>query len=712
MAQLIGTSTSAALVPSLPAQAGSSALTPAPNGHADHHKIGKLTVADGMAAFGTAVTIFNELSDLTGVAGPFLKMGLGVVQEIISIVEQVKENKQACANFVVTALTLYHRFARAAELSGCPIWSGTSSAILIEPVLQQIQTAKSHIRAYAQLPRWKRFLKRDEIEKLVKAYTEDLDRGLATFTAEMILVQRIRADHAAVRLSASANSTTAPIPIITVVEEPDTIQGPSPAQSPDLLDSSLQQGLQQVSTAVTSEIKRKATLEDTQTAEVDADAQGTGSDQPKAHPQQPFTADEQQQMRELRETMQRLFLAGDSEDLEGIFHNNGADGDPIAEQGDPAQSALNLLDKLCSENDPSYSKQTLQHLRELSDNLGKLGLLDQAVMVLQLLTALCRRKVTSNGYVLDRVNLASALRYLSSSFLSVGRWDEALATSEEVISIIKPMADREPKRYNAHLARAMGLVSICQGYIGEHDAAMQSVVRALDIIRSLHQEQPAAFGADLAATLDNYSLSLSKAGRYEEALKAREAALAMYRSLHKALPAAFVADLARTLGNYSVCLGEAGRHEEALKTEEQSLAMRRALHRAQPTAFEAILAGTLGSYSKQLSKAGRYEEALKTEEESLAMYRSLHKTRPAAFESDLVTALYNYSVQLSKAERHEKALEAAEESLAMYRSLHERRSAAFKADLVWALNNYSIRLGKVGRHDEALKARQEWRSMK
>ncbi|CAD6886987.1 unnamed protein product, partial [Tilletia laevis] len=347
-----------------------------------------------------------------------------------------------------------------------------------------------------------------------------------------------------------ATTLTASSPIITVVEEPDMFQGPSPAQSPN-------------------------NLEENQTVEVDADSQGTGSDQLTTRPQQPFTSEEQQQLRVLREAMQRLFLPGDSEDLEGTFHNDGADADPIANSDDPAQSALNLLDKLCDEPDPSDSEQTLRRLRELSDNLEDLGLLDEDVMVLQLLTALCRRKVTSNGYALDRVNLASALRYLSSSFYSVGRWDEALATSEEAISIIKPMADREPKRYNAHLARAMRQTSVCQSRIGEHDAAMQSTVWALDVIRSLHKTRPAVFKSDLAETLLNYSVDLGNAGRHEEALKAIEEALALYRSLHKARPAVFESELASTLHYYSICLTKAGRQEEALKAKKECLEMRR-----------------------------------------------------------------------------------------------------------------------------------------
>ncbi|CAD6931065.1 hypothetical protein CF336_g4803 [Tilletia laevis] len=515
MNRSIAASTSSALVS---AHAGHTVPTPAPNAHADKHKFGKLTAADGMAVFSTAVTIFNELSDLTGVAGPFLKMGLGVVQEIISIVEQVKSNKDACAKFVETALQILHGFAIADQASGCPTLPGTATASLIEPVLQQIKTAKKQIAVYAQLPRWQRLLKRDEIKDFVNGCTEVLDRKLLSFTAQMVVVQGKRVDYVLAQSFVGANPVTASSPVITVFEEPEVIQESLPDQSLDILDDSIQQALQQVSTAVTSGIKKRATLEDAQIAGVNVDAQGTGSNQLNTSSQQPFTSEEQQQMYELREAMQRLFLPGDSENVEGIFHKDGADADPIAKSDDPAQSALDLLDKLCDEPDPSYSKQTLQLLAALSVNLEKLGLFDEAVLVMQLFTALYRRKVTSKEYALDRANFASALRSLGLAFLSIGRCDEALTTSEEVISIIKPMADREPKRHNGHLARAMVLVCNCQWQVGEHDVAMLSAVRALDLIRSLHKEQPEEFKEDLAKTLGTYSTMLNEAGQYEEAL--------------------------------------------------------------------------------------------------------------------------------------------------------------------------------------------------
>ncbi|CAD6890179.1 unnamed protein product [Tilletia controversa] len=404
------------------------ALMPAPAGHADVHKIRKLTQGDGMEAFRTALMFFNVLSDYTLAAGPFLKTGLGIIQEIIGIVEQVKENTASCAEFVQTALDIFMSFLTAAQLSGWPILPGTSSAILFERVLWTIKTLKNHVEANAQLSPWRRLLKRGEFKGLVKSCTEDLDRSLLVHIVLRDLAPEIRADRGSVRSSADANQNTASSPIISTVKEQGDVPNPSPARISDLLNPSVQHGLQLVSTALKSEIMRRSTLEDTQTAEGDADAQGSWMVQPNGRSQHTFTSKEQPQMLKLREAMQRIFLPSDSEDLDGIFHNSAEDSET------PAQAQ--------------------RQPREL-------GLLDEDVMVLQILTALCRRKVIANGNALDWVNLASALRHLSEAFLMVNRSDEALATSEEAISIIEPMADLEPNRHNAHLAEAFNLAAKC-----------------------------------------------------------------------------------------------------------------------------------------------------------------------------------------------------------------------------------------------------------
>ncbi|KAE8206163.1 hypothetical protein CF327_g7592 [Tilletia walkeri] len=672
--------------------------------------IAKLTVSDAMAAFETSVALFNQLADYTGVAGPFLKMGLGFVQEIIKIVDEVKTNKEECAEFIKSALDIYNYLAQAARSAGCPILPGSSAALAIEPVLRSLKDFKAEIESYSTLRWFKRTLKRGEIKSVLEKRTKELDRKLLMLTAASGFTNGIRSDYRMFLASTAASPTNASDPTVSMVEEPEEIQAQQPAEAPlqiqdtqsnsssdsQLFNDSVQQNLQQVSTSVNEVIRKNSLL--------NTDGQPSTADASDAQLQRPFTSEEQRKLEQLRHDMERLFQPGDSEDLEGIFHIQS--GAATAEQDDPADSAVKLLVELCKGSNTNLEEPTLISLRKLSGYLETLGLLDEVLTVDQVLAALCRRKVI-NGHALDQTNLAAALRHLGGSLYSVGRIDEALAASQEALNIVEPMARREPIKYNAHLARALRLVALLQDKVGNHEAAMEGDSKALKIIRSLHKANPAAFEEDLASTLHNYSVWLGDAGRHEEALKAIEECLAMRRSLHERRPAAFEADLAMTLNNYSNGLREAGRHEEALKAIEECLAMRRSLYKRRPAAFEADLALTLLNYSNRLGEVGRHEEALKVIEECLAMYRSLHERRPAAFEAGLARTLNNYSNQLSEAGRHEEALKATEECLAMRRSLHERRPAAFEADLAMTLGNYSNRLGKVGRHEEALKVIEE-----
>ncbi|KAE8204220.1 hypothetical protein CF327_g7725, partial [Tilletia walkeri] len=533
-----------------------------------------------MAAFETSVALFNQLADYTGVAGPFLKMGLGVVQEIIKIVDEVKTNKEDCAEFIKRTLDIFDYLAQAARSAGCPILPGSSAALAIEPVLRSLKAFKAEIERYSTLPGWKRTLKRGEIKSMLEKRTKELDRKLLLLTAASGFTNGIRQDYLMSLASTAASPTTTSDPTVTMVEEPEEIQAQQPAEAPlqiqdtqsnsssdsQLFNDSVQQNLQQVSTSLNEVIRKNSLLS--------SDGQPSTADASDAQHQTPFTSEEQNDLEKLRQNMERLFQSGDSEDLEGIFHIQS--GLATAEHDDPADSAVKLLVELCKGSNTNLEESTLKSLRKLSGYLKTLGLLDEVLTVDQLLAALCRRKVI-NGHALDQTNLAAALRHLGGSLYSVGRIDEALAASQEALSIVEPMARREPIKYNAHLARALRTVAALQGEVGKHEAAMEGDSKALKIIQSLHEANPAAFEEDLAWTLNNYSIRLSKAGKHEEALKAIEECLAMYRSLYKRRPAAFEADLARTLNNYSHHLSEAGRHEEALEAIEESLGMFRSL---------------------------------------------------------------------------------------------------------------------------------------
>jgi hypothetical protein len=80
---------------------------------------------------------------------------------------------------------------------------------------------------------------------------------------------------------------------------------------------------------------------------------------------------------------------------------------------------------------------------------------------------------------------------------------------------------------------------------GRQDEALAATEEAVTLRRALAATNPAVFNPDLALSLNNLGNRLSKLGRHEEALAATEEAVTLYRALAAANPAASNPDLAR-----------------------------------------------------------------------------------------------------------------------------------------------------------------------
>ncbi|KAK0561307.1 hypothetical protein OC861_005886 [Tilletia horrida] len=697
--------------------------------------IEKLHIDDALPAAQTAITLFNELADWTAVAGPFLKMGLGVISEIIKIAQEMQDNHDACIEFSKKVMHIFRGFALAAKVAGHPILTGTAEAVLLEDTLQHLRAFHAQVQVYQKLSGFHNFLKRTEIKTRLQGLNEEMKQVILILIAQNTIVLNIRSDFDLElqkiaqtafeqRLASSSGSAMAgpqastsspalqPTSVQAVAEEgaaTNTIVAQSSqistATSSELL-SIAQPGLDRVGAAVRTEIKRRSTLDGTG-ADVGSNQQTEAT--PAVRSVYPMTSEESAQLKQMQDQMRRLFSrGGDGADLTGIFDDDeektatGSD----ESKDDPGQAAVELLEVLCS-TAASSGKETVSQLKRLCTALRDLGLFEEAVEVATLLTALCRRKVSDSGYPRDRANLGSALLNLSASFFLVGRWDEADATASEALGFFQKMARLEPKSYKSVLATALRMKAIHHARAGRRDEALECNQQSIDIYRSLRVGHLNLYRAALSGTLLNHTQYLSKMGKHAEALAAIEESVEMWRALHQARPAAYEADLALALNNYSNRLSEAGKHAEALAAIEESVKMYRALHQARPAAYEADLALALNNYSLRLREAGKHAEALAASEECVKMYRALHQARPAAYEADLARALNNYSTDLSDAGKRPEALAAIEECVKMYRALHQARPAAYEADLASALNNYSVRLSEAGKHSEALAAIEE-----
>ncbi len=168
----------------------------------------------------------------------------------------------------------------------------------------------------------------------------------------------------------------------------------------------------------------------------------------------------------------------------------------------------------------------------------------------------------------------------------------ATLTSQQVTHYRTDARGGDPNAAN-RLARSLNNLSFWLANLGRREEALAASEEAVTIRRELAAARPDAFRPDLAAALTNLSVWLGDLGRREEALAAIEEAVAIYRELAAARPDAFRPDLATSLNNLSFWLGGLGRREEALAAITQAVTIRRELAARWPDVYQRELEQSL-----------------------------------------------------------------------------------------------------------------------
>jgi tetratricopeptide (TPR) repeat protein len=300
--------------------------------------------------------------------------------------------------------------------------------------------------------------------------------------------------------------------------------------------------------------------------------------------------------------------------------------------------------------------------------------------------------------------LSAWLTNLGVRLINLGRREEALAASQEAVTIYRHLAEIRPDAFLPLLATSLNNLGLCLYNLDRREEALAASQEGVAIRKHLAETNPDAFSLDLAAGLNNVGMSLSNLGRWEEALVAIQEAVVMFRHFAETYSdAAFLSDLATILNNLSCGLSSVGRHEEALAASQEAVVIRRRLAETLPDAFLHDLATSLNNLGNHLSKLGRVEDALVASQEAVAFYRRLAESRPDTFSRDLGVSLNNLSIRLSDLGRRE-AIAASQEAVAIYRRLAETRPDAFLPDLATSISVMSDALAALGRHREAAQA--------
>ena len=183
--------------------------------------------------------------------------------------------------------------------------------------------------------------------------------------------------------------------------------------------------------------------------------------------------------------------------------------------------------------------------------------------------------------------VGGALLTVGRLFHEIGRWEEALAPTEEAVRVFRRLG------FLPQLGTSVNNTAKMLSYLGRPEEALAQAEEAVRIRRRLAEEHPDAFLPALAMSVNNLASRLSDLGRQEEALAQAEESVRIYRQLAEGHRNAFVPDLAMSVNNLAKMLSDLGRREEALVQAEESVRIRRQLAGERPDAFLPDLARSL-----------------------------------------------------------------------------------------------------------------------
>jgi hypothetical protein len=276
--------------------------------------------------------------------------------------------------------------------------------------------------------------------------------------------------------------------------------------------------------------------------------------------------------------------------------------------------------------------------------------------------------------------LASRLSGIRRRLSAVGRIDDALSLTEEVIQFYRGAAD------GRRATEAISHVGAFLGELGRHEEAMPFTHAAVAACQRKVEAGEPGSQADLATALSRLSEHLWELGRAKEGRAAAGQAAQAWRQMPEPDRAAGLHELGSGL---FVTLEEYG---EALAVTAEAVQIYRRLANREPGKYEEELAGALEDLSSRQKSLGRCGDACTTASEATNIYRKLSGQK-SENRASLARSLCARAANLSELERHSQGLAALEEAAEIYRSLavtqvvHRLSLAQTLLELAWCLEH-------------------------
>jgi CHAT domain-containing protein/tetratricopeptide (TPR) repeat protein len=297
--------------------------------------------------------------------------------------------------------------------------------------------------------------------------------------------------------------------------------------------------------------------------------------------------------------------------------------------------------------------------------------------------------------------LGLTLKNLGAFQSALGKTREALASTSEAVTRLRPVAANNPV-WRTELARALQNQARFHADLGELPQALPLGQEAVALARTQVVGDPQG-PLLLARALIDLATVLDELGRLPEAQATGAEAVALLRQPAASQPD-LMAELALALQNLGAYHTRLGEERQALAATREAVGLYRRLATVDP--FErTTLAQALINLGSNLSMVGQPQEALVPTLEAVALMRALARTSPMA-RLDLAESLNALGTRQAELGQLAESLRSAEEAVALLRDAAAANPARREL-LARALNSLGARLHALGRGEEALKAMEE-----
>ncbi len=306
-------------------------------------------------------------------------------------------------------------------------------------------------------------------------------------------------------------------------------------------------------------------------------------------------------------------------------------------------------------------------------------------------------------------NLSSALINLGLIYIDQGKFNLALNSYHEALSIYDTLDVLNPKRYLEEISILKSNMGLLYLKNQNYSKSFQYSSEALEIARDLSKKNPAAF-TDLAfAPLNNLAAVCMDMDRLEEAEKYGEEYLNLCLALEEQRPNSNIRDLASAYSLQGEIKNAGNHYNEAIKNFSKSLETINILFNIYPDAYfpdHASLLNLLGNTYIELEK---FDSALVFFNKLLESRQKLPSPIPNNLKTFFINCYHNIGSLYIKIPNYPLALENFKKATPICRQLivDEPESVDYYASLSNNLVNigYSFRLLK--KHQEAVPFYQE-----